>query len=77
MAIDDLAVIGSSPQSDRSPTIAAQPQDQALQLDDVLYLAVAGDAYPAPAYQWFHDGSAISGAPRCVWPIGRLARGRG
>jgi hypothetical protein len=52
-----------------APIITGQPQTQPLHVGTTVALTVGGTGVPPPTYQWFRDGSAISGATSSAFTI--------
>jgi hypothetical protein len=52
----------SAPPANTAPAITAQPQSQTVNTGATVNLSVTASGTPAPTYQWFRNGAAISGA---------------
>jgi uncharacterized protein (TIGR02597 family) len=52
------------------PTITAQPTNQAVNFGDAFSFSVSANGTPAPAYQWYHNDTEISGATNATFTKG-------
>ncbi|HEY4246802.1 MAG TPA: immunoglobulin domain-containing protein, partial [Lacunisphaera sp.] len=58
-----------------APTITTQPVDQTVDVGGPVTLTVVAGGSPSPSYQWYKDGSAISGAMASSYSIVHVALG--
>jgi hypothetical protein len=49
-----------------TPTISIQPQNQTVAAGSTAQLSVTASGKPAPTYQWYFNGAAISGATSSI-----------
>jgi len=64
---DSSALRQAQPAS--SPVISTQPQSQTVAPGGNVQFSVTASAVPAPTYQWYFNGSAISGATASTFSI--------
>ena len=56
-----------------APVITAQPQSQTVTVGSSFSLSVTASGNPAPTYQWFLNGVAISGATSATYSVASAA----
>jgi hypothetical protein len=56
-----------------APSFTQQPVSQTAVEGDQVSFSVAADGEPAPGYQWYHNGSALSGATGGTYSISAVS----
>lgn len=62
-------------QTNSAPAITTQPQSQSATVGGAATFAVTATGTPAPTYQWFKNGSAISGATASTLTLNNVQTG--
>ena len=65
----DNLVIARLNATPAAPQILTQPQPQSVWIGDALTLSVAASGFPSPTFQWYRDGTLISGATGATYTL--------